>query len=310
MQADIRQIRAFNRTVTRRFGVLSGRYLGRDRPLVQSRLLFEIGAAGAPVRELRGRLGLDSGFLSRLLRALERQDLVITCRAGDDGRVRIARLTRAGRAELRRLDALSDELAQSMLAPLSVSQGRRLVSAMAEVDRLLRGSSVEISLTDAASAQVRGCLGRYFEELDARFPGGFDVGIDEAADARQFEPPQGGMVVARLFGEAVGCGALRTLERRVGEIKRMWVRPDVRGLGVGRRLLAHLERLARERALSVVRLDTHESLAEALQLYRSAGYREIPPYNDNPYAQRWFEKRLGRTHRDAAGAGRRASLRA
>src|SRR6185437_4547087 len=130
--SEIESIRSFNRTVTRRLGVLNERYLGRDRPLVESRLLFEIGARGASVRELRTRLGLDSGFASRLLRALERKKLLRTERGGSDGRVRIARLTRAGLAELERLNSLSDDLARSMLMPLDREQASRLVSAMTE----------------------------------------------------------------------------------------------------------------------------------------------------------------------------------
>ncbi len=289
---DNERIRAFNRTVTRRLGVLNEKYLGRDRPLVESRLMFEIGARGASIRALRVRLGLDSGFSSRLLRALERKKLVRTEPAGADGRVRIARLTRKGLAELERLDALSDELARSMLAPLRGEQARRLVAAMSEVERLLRASSIELTPADPRSEDARYCLERYYEELAARFPGGFEVGADDAPASGEFTPPAGCMIVARLFGDPVGCGALRTLARGVGEIKRMWIAPPVRGLGVGRRLLEALEQAAKECRLGTVRLDSNGALAEALNLYRTAGYREISRYNENPYAQHWFEKSL------------------
>lgn len=290
---EIEQIRSFNRTVTRRLGVLNERYLGRDRPLVESRLLFEIGTRGASVRELRARLGLDSGFSSRLLRALERRKLVRTEASGADGRIRIAYLTRAGLAELERLNSLSDDLARSMLAPLEGEQAQRLVAAMTEVDRLLRASSIELTPADPRSADAERCLQRYYAELAARFPGGFELHADHAPAAEEFAPPAGCMLVVRLFGEPVGCGGIRTLEPGVGEIKRMWISPEVRGMGVGRRLLAVLEEVARARKLRTVRLDTHGSLAEALGLYRAAGYREIPRYNDNRYAQHWFEKSLG-----------------
>ncbi|HWF97566.1 MAG TPA: helix-turn-helix domain-containing GNAT family N-acetyltransferase [Steroidobacteraceae bacterium] len=290
---EIEQIRSFNRTVTRRLGVLNERYLGRDRPLVESRLLFEIGTSGASVRELRARLGLDSGFSSRLLRALERRKLVRTETSGADGRIRIAYLTRAGLAELERLNSLSDDLARSMLAPLEGEQAQRLVTAMTEVDRLLRASSIELTPADPRSADAERCLQRYYAELAARFPSGFELHADHAPAAEEFAPPAGCMLVVRLFGEPVGCGGIRTLEPGVGEIKRMWISPEVRGMGVGRRLLGVLEEVARARKLRTVRLDTHGSLAEALGLYRAAGYREIPRYNDNRYAQHWFEKSLG-----------------
>lgn len=286
------QVRVFNRTVAQRIGVLSEKYLGRDRPYVESRVLFEIGGKGATVKELRTRLALDSGFLSRVLRTLERKKLVTMHASSDDARVRCVRLSRAGKFELGRLDALSDKLAQSMLDPLSKDQAQRLVSAMAEVERLLRASSVEIVPEPATGDAAQQCLDRYFAEIDARFRGGFDRdkgGSDAIAD---FLPPRGCLLVARLLGEPIGCGALRTLEPSMGEIKRMWIAPDARGLGVGRRLLAELERMARGRRLRVIRLDTNDSLTEALQLYRSSGYREIERFNDNPYAQHWFEKVL------------------
>ncbi len=290
--SDIERIRAFNRTVTRRLGVLNERYLGRNRPLVESRLLFEIGTQGASIRELRTRLGLDSGFSSRLLRSLERKKLLRTERAGSDGRIRIARLTRSGLAEVERLNSLSDDLARSMLAPLSPDQAQRLVTAMSEVDRLMRVASVEFAPVDFRSADAERCLKKYYAELAARFPGGFELHADDAPAAEEIAPPAGCMLLARLFGEPVGCGAIRSLQPGVGEIKRMWISPEVRGLGVGRRLLAELERTAIELKLRTVRLDTNGSLAEAIHLYRACGYREIPPYNHNPYAQHWFEKTL------------------
>jgi DNA-binding MarR family transcriptional regulator len=293
MSSDIVRIRAFNRTVTQRLGVLNDKYLGRDRPLVESRLLFEIGRNGAAVGELRARLGLDSGFVSRLLRSLERKGLVTTTkRPNGDGRVRIARLTPAGNAELKRINSLSDDLARSMLAPLSQEQARQLVTAMVEVERLLRASSVEMVPADPLSADAQRCLDCYFAELASRFPTGFDREAGGAAAVEDFAPPHGCLLLARLHGEPVGCGAIRTLEPGIGEIKRMWVSPTVRGLGLGRRLLEALERVARQRKLRAVRLDTNESLPEAIRLYRASGYREIERFNDNPYAQRWFEKSL------------------
>ncbi len=293
METDIKRIRSFNRTVTQRLGVLSEKYLGRDRPLAESRLLFEIGPQGARVHELRARLGLDSGFVSRLLRALERKGLATTTKQPDgDARVRFARLTRAGIAELRRVNVLSDELAQSMLTPLSQEHARRLVTAMAEVDRLLRASSVELMPADPLSPDAQICLDQYFAEIASRFRGGFDRDAGGATAVQDFVPPNGCLLIARLFVEPVGCGALRTLEPGIGEIKRMWVSPEARGLGVGRRLLQELERVARKHRMRAVRLDTNESLSEAIHLYRLSGFREIDRFNDNPYAHHWFEKVL------------------
>src|ERR671933_2071453 len=130
------RVRRFNRTVTQRLGVLQDTYLARGRPIGQARLLWEIGPDGADVRALRARLDLDSGYLSRLLRALEADGLVTIGPKESDQRVRVARLTKDGLAERALLDQRSDDLAVSMLSPLNDEQRARLVTAMADVERL------------------------------------------------------------------------------------------------------------------------------------------------------------------------------
>jgi DNA-binding MarR family transcriptional regulator/ribosomal protein S18 acetylase RimI-like enzyme len=295
MTDAIAVIRGFNRSVTRRIGALNAHYLGRKGPLVESRLLFEIGADGVPVRDLRARLGLDSGFVSRMLRSLERQGLVRTVQpAGGDGRIRVAQLTAAGRTELRKINTLSDSLAQSVLAPLTADQGERLITAMAEVERLLQASAVELRIERPSTREAKGCLNRYFEELAARFRGGFDPGLD-GTPASEFAPPQGRFLVAWLYEQPIGCGALKLCDRRIGEIKRLWVAPEARGLGIARRMIHELESIARSCRLQTIRLDTNESLTEARALYTSCGYREVDPFNDNPYAHHWFEKPVARS---------------
>src|SRR4051794_17214475 len=109
--ALIDRVRRFNRAVTSRVGALDDAYLSRGRPLGQARLLWEIGTGRSEVRALRARLDLDSGYLSRLLRALEADGLAVVGAADADGRVRTVRLTAAGLAERAVLDARSDELA-------------------------------------------------------------------------------------------------------------------------------------------------------------------------------------------------------
>jgi DNA-binding MarR family transcriptional regulator len=137
MHAAVAQVRRFNRTVTQRVGALNDHYLRRDRPLGEARVLWEIGPQGCDVRALRSRLDLDSGHLSRLLRALEADGLAEVGRSDADGRVRTVRLTPAGLVERDELDRRSDELARSLLEPLSGRQRERLVGAMRDVERLL-----------------------------------------------------------------------------------------------------------------------------------------------------------------------------
>jgi len=131
----IGEVRRFNRTVTQRLGVLSDSSMARDRPLGQARVLWEIGPDGCDVRLLRSRLDLDSGYLSRLLRTLEGDGLVRVEQSGDDGRVRTARLTARGLAERAVLDQRSDDLAASILGPLSERQRARLIAAMGAANR-------------------------------------------------------------------------------------------------------------------------------------------------------------------------------
>lgn len=177
-------------------------------------VLYEVGEAGADARALRSRLGLDSGYLSRLLRRLE------------------------------------------------------------------------------------GCLRSYFAELDTRFDDGFDPDMSIRAEAEDLVPPAGLLLVAWFDGHPVGCGGLKFHGRGPAEIKRMWVSPSLRGLALGRRMLRELERAADEAGATAVRLETNQRLTEAVGLYRSSGYREVPAFNDKAYAHRWFEKVLAGRHDD------------
>jgi DNA-binding MarR family transcriptional regulator/GNAT superfamily N-acetyltransferase len=290
----VEQVRRFNRTVTQRVGALDDQFLARDRPLGQARLLWEIGAEGgsADLRRLRSRLDLDSGYLSRLLRALQDDGLVEVSPSPADGRVRTARLTQTGHAERAELDRRSDQVAGSILEPLSERQRSRLVAAMAEVERLMIASMVEVGVVDPRHRDARACLRAYFAELGERFDSGYDPALDLSATDAEMTLPAGLFLLATLHEQPVGCGALKFGGTGPADIKRMWVAPSARGLGLGRRLLAELESQAAARGVRVVRLETNRSLAEAISLYLSSGYREVAPFNDVFYADHWFDKDL------------------
>lgn len=288
----IRQIRSFNRTVTERVGALSDRFLGRARPLGAARLLWEIGKEGAEIRALRSRLALDSGYVSRMLRSLQREGLVDVQVNPADRRVRLVRLTQAGLAERAEYDRRSDELALSFLQPLGDNQKSRLVAAMVEVERLLKASMVSLAVEDPTIPDARWCFEQYFAELNARFDAGFDPSLSISADAHELIPPAGLLLIARLREQPVGCGALKFHPGTPAELKRMWVAPTARGLGLGRRILQELERQAVAAGVTVLRLETNRSLTEAIALYRSSGYQEVEAFNAEPYAHHWFEKRI------------------
>lgn len=288
----IEQVRSFNRTMTERIGVLNDHFLGRNHPLGEARLLWEIGEEGASVRELRRRLSLDSAYVSRLLRSLEKQGLIVVRASEDDGRVRLVQLTEAGFRERAELDQRSDAFALSLLEPLSESQRVKLAAAMAQVERLLIASMVQIAVADPAGQDARWCFEQYFAELGGRFETGFDPALSISAHTHELMLPAGLLLIARLREEPVGCGALKFHENAVGEIKRMWVASRARGLGLGRRLLLALEHEAREAGMTTLHLETNRTLTEAIEMYRHSGYQEVEAFNDEPYAHHWFEKRL------------------
>ncbi len=288
----VEQVRRFDRIVTQRIGALDDGFLARSRPLGQARLLWAIGAEGTEVRSLRSRLDLDSGYLSRLLRSLEADGLVVVAAGGADARVRTVRLTRAGRAERTELDRRSDDLATSILTPLSSQQRSRLVAAMGEVERLLVASMVQVAVIDPRDAAARSCIRAYVDELARRFEGGFDPDRSLSAEDAELTLPSGLLLVATLHSDPVGCGAVKFNDRAPAELKRMWVSPTARGLGLGRRLLTELESCAAAHGVRTLHLETNRALTEAIGLYRAAGYREVDPFNDEPYAHHWFEKSL------------------
>lgn len=290
--AAVDQVRSFNRAVTQRVGALSDRFLALDRPLGEARVLWEIGSDGCEVRALRNRLELDSGQLSRVLRSLEAAGLALVEPSAADRRVRVARLTAAGLAERAVLDERSDELAASLLAALDADRRERLVDAMRTVERLLTFGAVEIRPMDPNHPDARLCVRAYFDELARRGDRPYDPTAGVSAEPHELTPPAGCMLVAYLYAEPVGCGGVKHRPGEPSELKRLWVSPGARGLGIGRRLLAELESHAAASGAQSARLDTHGTLAEAIALYRSAGYREVPRFNDEPFADYWFEKKL------------------
>ena len=287
-------VRRFNRTYTQRIGALDESFLGLGLPLGLARLVFEIGTtpAGVTALELRTRLGLDSGHLARQLRSLEERGLVEVRPDAADRRRRVVTLTRSGKALRRRLDDRSEQLAARLVEPLTERQRARLTEALATADLLVRAATVELLDVDPRSPTARAAVGQYFAELDARFPGGFDVAAAEADDLADPDLHAVRFLVATSDGDPVACGGVRELEPGVGEIKRMWVHDGWRGAGLGARLLRHLEAVSADMGHHVVRLDTNGTLTEAIAMYERAGYRPIERYNDNPYAQAFFEKSL------------------
>lgn len=152
---------------------------------------------------------------------------------------------------------------------------------------------IEIRIVDPEEPDARRCLEAYYDELDRRSESGFDPSQGVSADPHELRAPAGAFLIAYRGGEPIGCGAVKHHSGQPSEIKRMWVAESARGLGVGRRLLAELEASARDHGATVVHLETNQTLIEAISLYRSSGYVEVPAFSHEPFAHHWFEKRLG-----------------
>jgi len=275
-----------------RMAQLDDRGLARHRPLAAARLLYEIGPDGCEVRTLRTRLGLDSDRASHLLSALKADGMVELVAGRLDRRVRTVRLTPAGLAERKAIDEASDALVESLLRRLNARQQKRLVDAMADVERLLTAAMVDMRPVDPLHPDARHCVRAYVAELNRRSDSGYDPSKGVSAEPHELRPPAGVFLVASLHREPVACGAVKHHADAASEIKRMWVAESVRGLGLGRRLLARLETEAIRSGATAARLETNGALTEAIGLYRAAGYREVPAFNDEPFAHHWFEKTL------------------
>ncbi|WP_279357088.1 bifunctional helix-turn-helix transcriptional regulator/GNAT family N-acetyltransferase [Methylobacterium indicum] len=286
----ISRIRRFNRAVTAEVGALDTSFLGRGRPLGSARVLNAIGHGRGEVGAIRDYLGLDSGLLSRLLRGLEEEGLVVTLPHPGDARRRVAALTEAGRREFSAYEALSNDRAGDLLARFP--KGEELLRAMDLVATALGRDRIAIEEADPRGEPARHCLAAYYAELGRRLSTGFDVSLSRDPEAADMMRPRGAFLVAVSDGLPIGCVGLKGKGGETAEIKRLWVCPSARGLGLSRRLMEAAEAAAREIGIAVLRLDSNSALTEALALYRRTGWVEIDRFNDDPYPDFFFEKRL------------------
>lgn len=285
----IARIRRFNRAVTTEIGVLDASFLGRGRPLGAARVLNAIGPDGTEVTAIRDYLNLDKGLLSRLLKGLEDEGLVTLTTDPQDGRRRIARHTAKGAEEYARYEDLSNDRAERLLADHPRSEA--LLSAMDLIASALGRNRIEIVAADPRSDDARYCLSEYYAELARRFSQGFDVSLSRDPDAAAMTHPTGAFLLAMSDGLPIGCVGLKG-PGPVAEVKRLWVSPSARGLGLARRLMEETEAQARALGMTTLQLDTNSALPEAVALYRNSGWTEIDRFNDDPYPDVFFEKHL------------------
>ena len=287
---EIARVRRFARAVTAEVGAIDSSFLGRGRPLGAARVLNAIGAGRGEIGEVRAYLGLDSGLMSRLLRSLEEEGLLVTTPHPADARRRVASLTEAGRREFAVYEALSDARAVALLE--RVPQADALLHAMDRVALALVHDTIAIEEADPESEPARACLAAYYAELATRFAGGFDVALSCDPEASAMVRPRGAFLLAVADGLPAGCVGLKGNGGLVAEIKRLWIDPAARGLGLAKRLMQAAETAARDLGIRTLRLDTNSALPEALALYRRSGWVEIDRFNDDPYPDHFFEKAL------------------
>jgi GNAT superfamily N-acetyltransferase len=159
------------------------------------------------------------------------------------------------------------------------------------------GHRVTIEQEHPDSDNARAILRAYIEDVASRYHGRAVTKPELAAVLAEFRnddlaPPHGALLIALIRGAPVGCVGLRIVATDTGEVTRLFVAPPHRGLGLGDLLMTQLERQARDRGLTRLRLDTRHDLIEARGLYSRRGFREVARFNSEPYAEHWFEKNL------------------
>lgn len=289
-QEDITRVRNFGRSVAVEVGALEDSFLDRGRPLGSARVLNAIGLGYQNVSELRAFLKLDTGLLSRLLRGLEAENLTETTPNPNDRRGRITKLTAEGKDEFDIYEKLSNERAATILA--RHKNARRLLDAMDIVTIALLRKDIVFEEVDYASELATHCLREFAAELSKRLNLEFDLKKSGDPDLSQMKHPHGTFVVARLGDMPLGCVGIKGNGGPFAEVKRMWIAPAARGLGLARRLMTTAEDGARALGIETLRLDTNSTLFEAVGLYQNMGWAEIDRFNDDPYPDLFFEKRL------------------
>ncbi len=287
----IARLRRFNRAVTREIGALDTSYLGRGRPLGAVRVLQLVSPAGTDLADIRKRLDLDTGLLSRLLRGLEDEGLVTLTTHPDDRRRRIASLTPAGQTEMQAYEALGHAKATQVLAHAG-NRAPDLIAAMDLIASVMLRDQVDIRDADPDDAAAQHLIAAYFRFLTENVPGVsapmFTLPLPDAPNLRA---PHGAFLVAWSDDMPVGCVSFRPLKTGIAEAKRLWVDPMARGQGLARHLMQAIEARARDAGFTRIVLDTNSALTDAIALYRSLGWADIPPYTAFP-ADTWLAKPL------------------
>jgi len=289
---QVSAMREFNRFYTTRLGLLRRRHLDGDFSLTEARILYEIGSnPKLTASSLRNTLGLDAGYISRLLTLLTRRKLVRQTASKEDGREKLLTLSTTGAKKLAQLNERSALQIQELLEPLSAADRETVINSLSKVRSILSEAQkpgVRIVRLSEADDDASRLLEEYYEAVS--------VIQRDAPEAIQqvIGDASSGIWVAYLREKAVGCVMLRRLSSIpfAGECKRLYVRPEARGEGVAAALLDAQEAFARSKGLQWIYLDSYDDLKAAIALYRKRGYLPCERYNDNPQATVFLRKNI------------------
>jgi DNA-binding MarR family transcriptional regulator/GNAT superfamily N-acetyltransferase len=290
---QISAMREFNRFYTTRLGLLRRRHLDGEFSLTEARILYEIGSnPKLTASSLRNTLGLDAGYISRLLTLLTRRKLVRQTASKEDGREKLLTLSPAGAKKLARLNEQSSLQIQELLGALSAADRETLITSLSKVRSILSEAqkpAVRIVRLSEANDDASRLLEEYYEAVSV-------VRRDTPEAIQQIiNDASSGIWVAYLREKAVGCVVLRKLSSIpfAGECKRLYVRPEARGNGLADALLDAQEAFARSKGLQWIYLDSYDDLKAAIALYKKRGYLPCERYNDNPQATVFLRKNIG-----------------
>ncbi|SEO21437.1 transcriptional regulator, MarR family with acetyltransferase activity [Duganella sp. CF517] len=288
-QAEV--VRQFNRFYTVHLGLLRGRYLDTDYSLSESRMMYELSQSpGCTANHLRTKLGLDAGYMSRMVRSLTERGLIEGVRSARDKRATLLSLTANGQAVIADINHRVSSETVRMLDQLGETQRAELLAAMSKVREILSPPSTHLVRATAAQLNdARHLLYEYFDVI------GVVLRDDDDAIRAFLDDDSSAMWIAYVDGAAAGCVAMRPLPDIAGavECKRLYVADRYRRRGLSQALMRALEEHAARAGHTSVYLDTKDDLRAAIGLYDRLGYERCERYNDNPQATIFMRKRLG-----------------
>ncbi len=278
MDETVAALRAFNRFYTRFAGALDAHYMQSELSLAEARLLYEIANREAPLAaELQAELGLDAGYVSRILRRFQAKGWIERGR-GEDARRRPISLTQAGRAYFDALDARTRAEVAGRIERLGAADRETLVGAMAAVTGLLGGGGAPWHIRTFRTGDLASIASRQsilYEPYGWGRPMEILQGEVTAAFLKQFKPGREQCWVAERAGMMAGAVLIVDAGGNVGQLRLLHVEPWARGLGIGSALVAECVTFARKAGYRTIRLWTHSVLTSARRIYEAAGFRVV-----------------------------------